>query len=426
MGAGEIMDKIQFDYFQGKEAEQYSFYRVPKVLFTEGYFKTLSCEAKVLYGLMLDRMGLSLKNRWLDEKDRVYIIFTIEEIMELMCCKTQKAVKLMKELDTESGIGLIEKRRLGFGKPNVIYVKNFKIKGNTSQKEIDERAGSKDEDTEELEDGQEEIHAQTAKEETGQGAEENSGGEQELEEQNNVQNQNSRILKIKNQEKTKMSISGNMKAEMQKAGKILTEIPPKFPQNFENQNSRVLKIEIQEFPKSKFKNSENQNSGILKIKNQEFRFSKANNTDNNKTDLIYPYPIYSQSICLPESTSEIEKMEGYRNTIRKNISYESFLDNPYYEQKEVDELVELMSDVMMLPNNAVLRIAGVKRPVSVVKNRFMKFHYPHMEYVMYCLKRSSSKVENIRAYLLTTLYNATMTIENFYRSEVHHDQYKNG
>ena len=91
------MQKIQFDYFTGMEAEQYSFYRVPKVLFTEPCFKTLSCEAKVLYGLMLDRMSLSIKNRWLDSEDRVYIIFTVEEIAEFdETCGTQKAVKTGK------------------------------------------------------------------------------------------------------------------------------------------------------------------------------------------------------------------------------------------------------------------------------------------------------------------------------------------
>ena len=92
---------IQFDYFRGMEAEQYSFYRVPKVLFTAECFQTLSCEAKVLYGLMLDRMSLSIKNRWLDGEDRVYIIFTVDEVAELMNCGTQKAVKLMKELDED-------------------------------------------------------------------------------------------------------------------------------------------------------------------------------------------------------------------------------------------------------------------------------------------------------------------------------------
>ena len=83
---------------------------------------------KVLYGLMLDRMSLSLKNKWFDEQNRAYIIFTIEDVMELLNCKSQKAVKIMKELDAEEGIGLIEKIRQGFGKPNIIYVKNFMIK----------------------------------------------------------------------------------------------------------------------------------------------------------------------------------------------------------------------------------------------------------------------------------------------------------
>ncbi len=122
------MKQIQFEYFRGMEAEQYSFYRVPKVLFTAECFKELSCEAKVLYGLMLDRMSLSIKNRWFDEEDRVYIIFTIEEIMDLLGCGRQKAVKSLKELDPEKGIGLIEKKRLGLGKANVIYVKNFILK----------------------------------------------------------------------------------------------------------------------------------------------------------------------------------------------------------------------------------------------------------------------------------------------------------
>ena len=122
------MQGIQFDYFHGMEAEQYSFYRIPKLLFTAECFRSLSCEAKVLYGLMLDRMGLSIKNRWIDEGDRVYIVFTVEETAELMNCGMQKAVKLMKELDAEKGIGLIEKKRLGLGKPNVIYVKNFMVR----------------------------------------------------------------------------------------------------------------------------------------------------------------------------------------------------------------------------------------------------------------------------------------------------------
>ena len=111
--------RATFHYFQGMECDMYSFYRIPKLLFTSEYFKNLSCEAKVLYGLMLDRMSLSIKNRWFDEEGRAYIFFSVEEIMEMLNCGRNKAVNCLKELDQEKGIGLIEKRRIGLGKTNV-------------------------------------------------------------------------------------------------------------------------------------------------------------------------------------------------------------------------------------------------------------------------------------------------------------------
>ena len=129
-----MRDKMTFKYFYGNESEQYSFYRIPKLLFTSEYFKDLSSDAKILYGLMLDRMSLSIKNQWFDEENRAYIYFSIEDIMELLNCGKNKAVKSMQELDDETGIGLIEKRRQGFGKANIIYVKSFVI--NESENEI--------------------------------------------------------------------------------------------------------------------------------------------------------------------------------------------------------------------------------------------------------------------------------------------------
>ena len=136
------MNDIIFDYYRGVEAEQYSFYRIPKMLFTDTIFQDLSCEAKVLYGLMLDRMSLSLKNHWMDEEERVYIIFTVNNICDLMNCGTQKAVRLLKELDVKTGIGLIEKKRLGLGKPNVIYVKNSFKYSSLSSSESDDNSSS--------------------------------------------------------------------------------------------------------------------------------------------------------------------------------------------------------------------------------------------------------------------------------------------
>lgn len=106
------MSKIEFDYYYGAEADQFSFVRIPRVLFTDKEkFGTLSNEAKLLYGLLLERMELSKKNNWIDEKNRVYIIFKIEEIADRMNCGHEKACNILKELDDENGIGLISKKR---------------------------------------------------------------------------------------------------------------------------------------------------------------------------------------------------------------------------------------------------------------------------------------------------------------------------
>lgn len=114
---------MQYEYFYGAQAEQFSFYHIPKALFTEPNFRELSTDAKVLYGILLDRMSLSLKNQWLDAQNKVYIIFTVEEIMDALNCANQKATRLMVELEKQAG--LIERKRQGLGRPNLIYVKNF-------------------------------------------------------------------------------------------------------------------------------------------------------------------------------------------------------------------------------------------------------------------------------------------------------------
>lgn len=118
------------DYHYGNEAEQYTFYRLPKILFSDIRYKSLSDSAKILYGLMLDRMALSIRNEWLDEKNRVFIYFTLEDIQEYMNCGHNKGVKIMAELIS---INLIERIKQGQGKPSIIYVKKF-IVGSDSSK----------------------------------------------------------------------------------------------------------------------------------------------------------------------------------------------------------------------------------------------------------------------------------------------------
>ena len=123
-----------FDFYYGSEADLFNFYRIPKLLFTDERFKELSTEAKVLYGLLLDRMSLSRKNNWLDEENRVYIYYTLGEAIDFLGIGKDKGIKLFSELDDEKGCGLIKKIRQGQGKPMKIYVKNFNSIGSFEEK----------------------------------------------------------------------------------------------------------------------------------------------------------------------------------------------------------------------------------------------------------------------------------------------------
>ena len=117
---------MDFDYFYNRDTERFSFYMLPKVLVTEDLYKNLSSDAKILYACLLERSSLSFKNDWIDEQGRVYIVFTVEEIMKMLNKSNKTAVKILNELDANTkGIGLIERKRQGLGKPNIIYVKDF-------------------------------------------------------------------------------------------------------------------------------------------------------------------------------------------------------------------------------------------------------------------------------------------------------------
>lgn len=113
---------MSYDYFYGQSGELFSYFRIPKALFHDCRFRQLSTDARTLYGILLDRMSLSVKNGWLDEQGRVYIIYTVREVQESLCCAEHKAVKLFRELED---MDLIERKRRGLGRPSLIYVKDF-------------------------------------------------------------------------------------------------------------------------------------------------------------------------------------------------------------------------------------------------------------------------------------------------------------
>lgn len=319
---------LDLDYYYGNEAEQYSFYRIPKILFTDSRFQRVSVEAKVLYGLLLDRMALSVKNNWLDDNGRVYIIFTIADIMETLGCAEQKANKLLNELDGVKGIGLIEKKRRGLGRPNIIYVKNF-------------------------------------------------------------------------------------------TGRTPSGISPGPPG-------------------SQIKNCENHRSGNVKITSHEMRKSQTNDTDLNNTDLSDTDPsIYSKipvsapvGADRPSGTEyrsdrrgtqdRIDGIDACRELVKGNIDFDILVQDHPCERERLEGFVELMAEVCC-SSRKTIRINQEEMSAEVVKSRFLKLDSRHIQYVLDCLDKNTTLVGNIRAYTLSALFNAPVTMKQYYASLVNYD-----
>ena len=300
--------KMTFNYFYGTEADQFSFYRIPKVLFTDSYFKDLSSDAKILYGLMLDRMSLSIKNQWFDDKNRAYIYFSIEDIMELLNCGRNKAIKSMRELDDETGIGLIEKRRQGFGKVNVIFVKTF-MPEKTDEKKFDEEL-------------------------------------QKFKKQTSVENEEPAEVYISNPNNTNLSDT-----EMN-----------------DNKSNHIISVDEKRF----------------------------------------------------DSDNRSEDYQAYENLVKETIDYESLEVTHHDDMRQVDEIVNLIVETVMCKNDKIL-IASNWYPASLVKKKFLMLTYSHIEYVLHCMSGNTTKVKNIKKYLLAALFNAPSTMNGYYQAEVNHD-----
>lgn len=295
---------IKFNYYYGKEAEQFSFFRIPKLLFTDEAFKDLSSDAKVLYGILLDRMSLSMKNNWIDEENKVYIIFTIEEIANIMCCATQKATKILQELDDKKGIGLVEKKRLGLGKPNILYVKNFII--------------------------------------------------QETKEQTDVQEE----------------------------------------------------ITNQELLQSQNQNDENHNSGNVIFTKQELLKSQCNKTNYNKTE--YSNTEYNNTTPISPLKDRVMEVEEIEKILKHQIDYPALIEEQPEEKEKIDLMINLMTEAIQ--NKTDIRINQSRTAYKTVREQLLSLQKEHIKYVLSVLRENKQKIINLRAYLLSLLYNAPVNI----------------
>ena len=393
---------LRFDYYYGIEAEQFAFYRVPRVLIKDERFKDLSSDAKLLYGLMLDRMSLSMKNGWLDEENRAYIHYTVENIMEDLGCATEKCTRILAELDSKKGIGLIEKKRQGLGKPDIIYVKNFA----SLMEEAEEISCFNDEKS--VANTDDSTEGQKSKD---QRFENRNSGNSETEIQ---EVRKSKFKKFENR------ISGDSETETQ-------EVQEAKDQKFGNRNSRNSKIEIQEVRKSKHQKFENRNSGNSEIETQEIRFSNSNYNNISYTDMNYTNPINPINQSEPMDMDDgIDSHAFYMDIIRQNIEYDTLLQNPKWKDAErYEELYQLIYEVVCVKRQTI-RIAGEDYPYELVKSKFLKLNSSHLLYVIESMNNTTTKISNIKAYMITALYNAPNTMNNYYQQAVQHDMYGGG
>lgn len=280
-----MSEKLQLEYYYGIEAEQFSFYRVPRLLIKDARFKKLSSDAKLLYGLMLDRMLLSIKHEWVDEKNCAYIIYTIDSIKDDLGCSKEKAIKVLAELDSVKGIGLVEKIRRGLGKPDIIYVKNF--------------------------------------------------------------------------------------------ASLSAEKDEKEPAN-------------------------------------PYKITEVGKSDPNYTNMSYINHI-NQSEKAETKDDVIDRMDDhiqeYIELIKDNIEYDHHMKYDQENDREIyDELFQVICDVVCVKRETV-KIAGEDYPYALVQSQFLKLKGSHLEYVIFCMKKTTTKITNIKAYMITALYNAPATLD---------------
>lgn len=303
-------------YFYGDEAMQFTYFRIPCQLITHPRFKHLSTDSKLLYGMLLDRMSLSIKNEWYDDTGRVYIYYTVDEVCSNLNCGRDKAMRLLAELDTGKGVGLIGRKKQGQGKPTQIYVKRF-----TTQ-----------------------------------------------------------------------------------------EMPPQ-PEKKPEPPAPPPGVEFADVQKSDFPTSRRR-----KNPPQEVEETDPNQTKRNQLDFIQPDP----SIYPPAPSGRemgIDRCE-VREEVKENIEYEHLRQELPYD--DVESLLELIVDVLS-STASTIRIGGEVLPVDAVRRRFRQLDSEHIKYIIDSMSQTTTKINNIRAYLLTALYNAPITIGPYYSAAVRHD-----
>lgn len=279
-------------YFHRGESEQYAFYRTPKILFTDPEYETLTALAKILYGVLLDRESLSDKNKWVDDRGRIFVYMTNKAICKLLHISDKTATKLLVELEK---IDLIQRVRQGQGRPSKIYVKKF----------------------------------------------------------------------------------------------------------FDTERVRLLERNRSD---SEFVDVSDQGAEILRC-----NIIKDNDTKCTDTNLISS-----------RDTTRRDARAHYRQHFMETLEIDNMKERYPYDMAVIDEILEIILDTVCSTRDRIY-VAGEWQPVDIVKGRFLALDSEHLEYVLQSMAENSTRVRKVKQYLLTALYNAPLTMNNYYRALARHD-----
>lgn len=166
--------------------------------------------------------------------------------------------------------------------------------------------------------------------------------------------------------------------------------------------------------RSQNETSEGLDDGLQEVYKEDPNKNKNNNTEfnNNESNLIL-------SVGTGEKRSDVA---GYQQLIKENIEYDFLLDRYPYDRDIIEGLLDLILETVLSRNDEI-EIARNRYPLELVRSRFLKLDFGHMEYVLGCMKDNTAKVRNIKKYMLAVLFNSVSTVGSYYQAEVNHDMY---
>ena len=426
---------MRFDYYYGSQADQFSFIRIPRVMIKDPVFAVLSAYAKLLYSVLLDRMSLSSKNGWFDEENRVYIVYPVTEAQADLGIGKKKAMEVIAEL---VDFGLLEKKRRGQGLPSLLYVKSFMTGLDTvlqgeaasSQSEVPESESQEAEKTQKKQKDQPEV----------------SEGKLQILEPEKSEVSNPALQDPREPAPHRLDEPIHAAETVQSAqespksgrsvqyGPFVSEVPKRTLQEVhESTLPEVSKPALLEVPKPAPLMSKTDNNYTYRsYPSNPINISQAgmtgqsdgmrsdgNAADDSLSGRVGGYFALARQ-RRTQSAAKAETIRAYRELIQENIRYGDLCAARRYDRERVDGIVDLILETV-LGRNEQIRIAGDVYPVEIVRSKFLKLGYEHIDYVLDCMDANTTKVRNIKKYLLAALFNAPSTMNGYYRAEVNHD-----